>query len=211
MYNSDMPTRAELPSKRKLIRSTLIAAMSAAILLVTVVLPAEYGVDPTRIGKVLGLTEMGQIKQQLAAEAVNDLSENQVEVLPVNPMPSIQPIDISKGLVLEAKPMPAWGDETVLSLEPGAAAEVKLVMKKGAKAEFEWVTNQGHLNSDLHADGANKDFISYRQGRAERSDVGNFIADFDGVHGWYWRNRSDVVVTVTLRVRGDYSEVKRVL
>ena len=49
-----------------------IAVIAALAILITVVLPAEYGVDPTRIGRVLGLTEMGEIKQQLAEEAEAD-------------------------------------------------------------------------------------------------------------------------------------------
>jgi hypothetical protein len=55
MYNTDIPTRAELPTSAQLIRSTLIAAGIAAALLVTVVLPAEYGIDPTGAGRALGL------------------------------------------------------------------------------------------------------------------------------------------------------------
>ena len=51
-----------LPSSRTLVRSTMIAVGVAAVLLVGVVLPAEYGVDPTGVGRVLGLTEMGRIK-----------------------------------------------------------------------------------------------------------------------------------------------------
>jgi hypothetical protein len=48
----------------------------AGFLLVTVVLPAEYGVDPTGIGRVLGLTQMGVIKARLAAEAAaNDAAD----------------------------------------------------------------------------------------------------------------------------------------
>jgi len=35
-------------------------------------LTAEYGTDPTGVGNVLGLTEMGEIKQQLAREAAED-------------------------------------------------------------------------------------------------------------------------------------------
>ena len=69
MYNTDMPTRAELPTTRQLLRSTAIAVVSAAAILVTIVLPAEYGIDPTGIGTALGLAEMGEIKTQLAEEA----------------------------------------------------------------------------------------------------------------------------------------------
>ncbi len=198
MYNSDKPNRADLPSKRKLIRSTIIAAVTAAALLVTVILPAEYGIDPTRIGGVLGLTDMGEIKQQLASEA------NQQSALGI--VETVETANIEPEIVVIA-----WSDETTVTLEPGAAAEVKLTMIKGGFADYEWVTNQGHLNSDLHADGDNKAFISYRQGKAETSDTGSFKAEFDGVHGWYWRNRSDVTVDVTLRVKGEYTEINRVM
>ncbi|WP_255530380.1 hypothetical protein [Novosphingobium sp. NBM11] len=54
MYNSPIPSQAELPSSGQLIRSTVIAAVTAVALLVTIVLPAEYGVDPTGIGRALG-------------------------------------------------------------------------------------------------------------------------------------------------------------
>lgn len=72
MYNTDIPSRAELPSSAQLLRSTLFAATTATALLVTTVLPAEYGIDPTGIGRVLGLTQMGEIKVQLAQEAEQD-------------------------------------------------------------------------------------------------------------------------------------------
>ncbi|MGI9078303.1 MAG: hypothetical protein ACR2G6_13390 [Gemmatimonadaceae bacterium] len=44
----------------------------ATFLLVTVVLPAEYGVDPTGIGRLLGLAQMGEIKVALAKEMAAD-------------------------------------------------------------------------------------------------------------------------------------------
>jgi len=69
MYNTDLPTRTELPGSKQLLRSTIIAIIIAAALLVTVVLPAEYGIDPTGVGRLLGLTQMGNIKMQLADEA----------------------------------------------------------------------------------------------------------------------------------------------
>ena len=52
-----------------LIRSTLLAAAGGAVILTLLWLPAEYGIDPTGVGRMLGLTEMGDIKQQLYAEA----------------------------------------------------------------------------------------------------------------------------------------------
>lgn len=71
MSNPPLPP-GEPPSPRKLLRSTLIALAVAVLLLVTVVLPAEYGIDPTGVGRVLGLTRMGEIKTRLAKEAAAD-------------------------------------------------------------------------------------------------------------------------------------------
>ena len=58
MYNTDLPKRADLPTTGKLLRSTALAALIAGGLLVTTVLPAEYGIDPTGIGRALGLTRL---------------------------------------------------------------------------------------------------------------------------------------------------------
>jgi len=55
-----------------MLRSMLIALAVALLLLFTVVLPAEYGIDPTGAGRVLGLTRMGEIKVRLAKEAAAD-------------------------------------------------------------------------------------------------------------------------------------------
>lgn len=66
------PAQGELPSTHALVRSTVIALVVAATVLNTVVLPAEYGIDPTRIGRVLGLTQMGEIKVRLAREAAEN-------------------------------------------------------------------------------------------------------------------------------------------
>lgn len=72
MYNANIPSSEELPSTSKLIKSTILAAIGAGVLLVTVVMPSEYGIDPTGVGKLLGLTEMGEIKTSLAEEAAAD-------------------------------------------------------------------------------------------------------------------------------------------
>lgn len=214
MYNTDMPTRAELPTTGQLLRSTAIAIAAAAALLVTVVLPAEYAIDPTGIGKVLGLTEMGEIKQQLAEEAAMDAAATtEPEALSATPIaPVVSKVDE------QAAPAPApvaeqpiWTDTVTLTLAPGEAAEVKLVMKAGDTTTYAWRVDNGHLNSDLHGDGTRGQSTSYRKGRAETEDTGDFTAAFDGSHGWFWRNRSDVSVELTLDTKGAYSEVKRVL
>ena len=44
-----------LPSVSQLVRAIGIAAVVATVVLVTAVLPAEYGIDPTGIGQAIGL------------------------------------------------------------------------------------------------------------------------------------------------------------
>lgn len=214
MYNTDMPTRAELPTTKQLLRSTAIAIATAAALLVTVILPAEYAIDPTGIGKILGLTEMGEIKQQLSEEAAVDTASI------VKPEPSPDPTAAAVVNQVDQEVAPsttpaedetAWTDTVTVTLAPGEAAEVKLLMKAGDTANYAWRVDDGHLNSDLHGDGAQGQSTSYRKGRSEMKDAGDLTAAFDGSHGWFWRNRSDVPVALTLKVGGAYSEVKRVL
>ena len=207
MYNTDMPTRAELPTTPQLLRSTAIAIAAAAVLLVTVVLPAEYAVDPTGVGKMLGLTQMGEIKQQLASEAEAEVGTTEPPAMVAG---TAEP-DVAPAASPQEPATEAWRDVVTLTLAPDEAAEIKLTMKKGEVAPYEWTASPGHVNSDLHADGAGGLFTSYRKGRAETRDAGELTADFDGAHGWYWRNRSGVSVEVTLRTNGAYSELKRVL
>jgi hypothetical protein len=207
MYNTDMPTRAELPTTPQLLRSTAIAIAAAAVLLVTVILPAEYAVDPTGVGKMLGLTQMGEIKQQLASEAAAEVGTAEAPAMVAN---AAEP-DVAPTVSPQEPATEAWRDVVTLTLAPDEAAEIKLTMKKGEVAPYEWTASPGHVNSDLHADGAGGLFTSYRKGRAETRDAGELTADFDGAHGWYWRNRSGVSVEVTLRTNGAYAELKRVL
>jgi hypothetical protein len=219
MYNSDTPLPAELPSSKQLLRSTILAAISALALLIVVVLPAEYGIDPTGAGRVLRLTEMGDIKQQLAAEAAASAptaltpttgaagmaTANAAEV-PVRAAVATAP----KGPTQAAAPKIEWRDEIPLTLTPGEGMEIKLKMAQGEKAQYAWVVEGGEVNFDTHGDAPGKS-ISYEKGRGVSSDAGVLGAAFTGNHGWYWRNRGQSNVKVILRTRGDYTEIKKMM
>lgn len=220
MYNTDMPNRAELPTTKQLVRSTFIALGTAFILLITVVLPAEYAIDPTGVGRVLGLTEMGEIKAQLAQEAEADQANSAVVIAPKalqtesikgEPVvvPERQEVTSPKTEVV-AKVEPVWKDKIMLSLKPGQGAEVKLVMEKGQIAQFDWTSKGGPVNYDTHGDG-NGNSISYEKGRGVPNDEGELVAAFTGNHGWFFRNRNDKTVMVILKTNGNYAEMKRVL
>ena len=221
MYNSDSPTRAELPSSKQLLRSTILAAVSAVVLLVAIVLPAEYGLDPTGIGRVLRMTEMGEIKQQLAAEAAADAAAAPAApaqavgtaaagmvaanaARPSTPAPVPAPVAVA----VAAAPTVEWQDEMPFTLTPGEGTEIKLKMVEGGKAQFSWVVEGGQVNFDTHGDAPGKS-ISYEKGRGVAADEGVLEAAFTGNHGWYWRNRGQANVKVILRMRGEYTDIKK--
>lgn len=219
MYNSDTPLRAELPSSRQLVRSTIIAAVSAVFLLTTVVLPAEYGVDPSGVGRVLGLTEMGEIKTRLAAEAEADAQAvaNATAATPQagaseqsRTAPLSAPVAVPAAVDVVAKPgREQWRDEMSITLKPGEGTEVKLRMQEGETATYSWTVQGGVVNYDTHGDGGGRS-ISYEKGRAVPADDGELVAAFTGNHGWFWRNRGQADVKLVLRTGGAYSDIKRV-
>ena len=217
-----------------LIKATLGAAVVAGAILTFAWLPAEHGIDPTGVGHMLGLTEMGHIKEQLHSEADADAAAsltnlqgdlNGAEINQKLDAIQIQLTAITAELartsqtddtgateqaaaVSEAvntvEPIAAWSDEVSYTLSPGEGIEVKLVMAKGAVAEFEWSANGAVLNHDTHGDGSGES-ISYEKGRGVPEQAGELTAAFTGNHGWYWRNRTEKDVVVTLRSRGNYS------
>ena len=215
MYNSDTPTRAELPTSAQLLKSTIIAIFAAIAILVVIVLPSEYGIDPTGAGRTLGLTEMGQIKTQLAEEAEADRigdQQNSVPAAPAAPQQGSNLLDriYSEFFVGSAHAQETRSDEMSVTLAPGEGAEIKLVMVKGAQANYAWTANGAAVNFDTHGDGGGEN-ISYEKGRGVADDEGVLEAAFDGNHGWFWRNRTDAPVTVTLKTSGAYSDIKRMM
>jgi hypothetical protein len=215
MYNSDLPTRAELPSTAQLIRSTVIAILAAAAILVTVVLPAEYAIDPTGIGRALGLAEMGEIKQQLAREAEEDRRRDQEILLDRRSGLGGAIVALFVGTAhaqtvhAQAAPAAMRSDEMSVTLKPGQGTEIKLTMKQGARASYSWSAT-GEVNYDLHGDGSGKE-TSYKKARGATQDAGDFVAAFDGSHGWFWRNRTRADVTVTIKTTGQYAAMKKVM
>ena len=195
------PTIGELPTSRQLNRATLMAAGVAAILLVTTVLPAEYGIDPTGIGRVINLTPMGEMKRAEAqsAEAV-ETGDILLDAEPTTPAASTAPLaGAQKG-------------EVTLTLQPNEGTEVKATMAAGDEITYEWSTDGPTINWELHGEeigAASSDYTSYEKGTS-KGECGRFRAPFEGTHGWYWRNRSGAPITVTVRASGTFKKFARV-
>lgn len=218
MYNSNIPNDRELPSTGKLIKSTVLAAIGAALLLVTVVMPAEYGIDPTGIGNTIGLKKMGEIKMSLAQEAKAEQEAAVAEPEPViiqsqevqteTVAPAVTQETVQEEPIAEVNPS-IRSDEMSVTLAPNEGTEIKVVLTKGKSVEYSWSSDGGKANFDVHGDSKelNIDYHNYSKGSAQSSS-GTLEAAFDGSHGWFWRNRTSETITVTLKVSGEYTDIK---
>lgn len=183
-----------LPSSTSLVKGTLIALVVAILLLVTTILPAEYGIDPTGVGEKMGLTMLSSAE---ANEAEN--------------------VDKPTSF-LTAAVGPVWKSETAyrtdttqLIIQPGQGAEIKSKMKAGDNFVFSWKIEGGAVSFDMHGEppNAGKEFTSYWVGRNQSAANGSFDAPFEGTHGWYWKNTSASPVTVHLTMSGFYDGIYR--
>lgn len=183
-----------LPSSASLIKATLGAAILGTALLVTTVLPAEYGIDPTGVGNALGLTALNGTANTAAAPA--ETASGAVAVNDTNPV---------------RKRDQAFQTRTfTLTLAPGQGTEVKAIMEAGERFVFSWQAEGGLVNFDMHGEppnAAKDEFTSYWFARKQPGASGSFTAPFKGTHGWYWRNRSDKPVKVTVSLSGFFRNV----
>jgi hypothetical protein len=199
LFNTHKPSENDLPTSSQLLKSTLIALFVAGVLLVCIVIPAEYGKDPTGVGELLDLKKMGEIKIRLEKESLN---ENQV---------FYENISLKDEVRKDTETSEENQDVLEFILEPDEAIEIKLEMIEGSLVKYNWITLNGGLNYNLHGDGykGSQQSITYKKGRMTSSDGGEFISKFDGYHGWFWRNRNSEVVTVILETDGEYIQIKR--
>ena len=164
-----------------LIKATVVALIIAAIVFMTIILPAEFNYDPTGIGSQLGLTVLSeappvvQATQSTAEEKPTEYQENKVTV----------------------------------SVPPNKGVEYKFSIQKYGNLTYEWATSGEPLYFDFHGE-PKGDTTGYFESYAIATThemKGSMTVPFEGVHGWYWKNVSDQEVLVTLKTQGSYEVV----
>ena len=188
MTQPTTPIHATIP---QLIKATCAALLVAGAILVTTVLPAEYGFDPTGIGKMLGLTALSSTEEAAEDRAVT----------------AAPPATVS----VTQRESPFQNGEMSLVLQANEGAEIKALMRAGDAFVFSWNTDGGPVNFDMHGEkpNAGDEFSSYWKDRAKTSGHGSFTAPFDGSHGWYWKNTGTAPVTVTVKLSGYFEKLYR--
>jgi hypothetical protein len=178
------------PSLSKLLLITVGAGIAATILTVLIVLPAEFGRDPTGFGRLTGL------------DALAPEHEHTVEAVPGVTSPAQFSDTPFRSDTMDI-PLVPKGDNT-----GHHQLEYKVRMKPGQTIVYAWEVEgaaEGEFFSDLHAetDGPDVKVIEFKQETALRGN-GSLIAPIDGVHGWYWQNKSPNKVVVRLKLSGFY-------
>ena len=182
------PETPPLPSVPHLTRAIGAALAAAAAILLIAVLPAEYGIDPTGIGRAIGLLRP-----------------------PVSAIDLSIPVTAEAAATVTSSDVPFRNDEMTLTLKPGEGAEIKATMVKGGSYVFSWVVKGGTVEFDMHGehtDGSGGE-ASYAKGEDAASGQGTFHAPFDGRHGWFWQNLTWEPVTVTLKTSGFYAKIEK--
>jgi hypothetical protein len=181
------------PSKKMLAKASAIALLVALLLLFTAVLPAEYGFDPLKTGRALGLTGIAQA-DEVKGRAAATPAAGQAGVY--TPQPRIFKVDSED-----------------FSLRPGEGVEMKYHMAKGAGMVYGWKAN-GKLTFEFHGEPdqkPNKDYFeSYELDDKVGKDAsfGSFTAPSTGIHGWFWKNKSDKEIQFHLNVAGFFDSAK---
>tara|TARA_R110000744_G_scaffold7183_3_gene24594 strand:+ start:3925 stop:4461 length:537 start_codon:yes stop_codon:yes gene_type:complete len=166
-------------STRTLIKAGVVALLVALTLLITCILPAEYNIDPTGVGKALGLT------------AIAEASEKSPE------------LTVERGIQNDIQRT----DTVEIIIPAGKGLEYKLNMEKHAHVEYQWKTDGEALYFDFHGEPAGDKtgyFESFSITTANNMQ-GSLTTPFKGSHGWYWKNKSQQPVTVTLSMKGYYT------
>jgi hypothetical protein len=166
-----------------------VALFVAGVLLVTVVLPAEYGADPLGTGARLGLLPLGVVGQQV--DALNAATSAQS----------------GQSAIVVDQERPFHEDTITFALGPHESVEYKYRLEKGKALLYSW-TSTALVNVELHAepDGAPAGYAqTYEKQRARQQASGTLTVPFTGIHGWYWENTTGEAATVTLKAAGFFS------
>lgn len=173
----------------------LLSLSVAASLFVLFILPAEYDVDPTGVGALLGIKGMSTFSE--LTKVANPVASS---------MAGESDIPVSK---YHSPADPPLEFVTVtIELVPFGQAEYKFMMEEGESLVYSWTTDEGLAYADLHGhtmvDGSEL-LVEYLKSDSVSGDSGNIHTPFTGEHGWYFLNLEEQTQVITLKVAGTFS------
>lgn len=105
------------------------------------------------------------------------------------------------------------GEYDILVLS-GSDLEYKLGLDEGGSITYRWTVDMARpelLTAEFHGHthriGDEPGTVMFYKIHTDGAEQGSLVAPFEGIHGWYFDNRSDEDVTVRLKVAGFYAEL----
>ena len=165
-----------VPSNSDLLKAISIAFLIALVISISVVLPTEFGIDPTGIGSLLGVDKLSV--EENVQEPIVRAGEGELEFRQ---------------------------DEVDIAIPADSGLEYKFFLAAHSNITYEW-NSTSPLYFDMHGepDGDTSGYFeSY--GASTTDDIrGSITVPFSGSHGWYWRNDTAEVINVHLKTLGNY-------
>jgi hypothetical protein len=201
------PYEIEPPSSKRLGVTVAAAVAVASLVLVAIVLPAEYGIDPTGFGKLTGLAQMRTGGKSFEIQDVIGGNEAYREV----EVPDFgEPVPLPNPAVHQDERAAATSRMVQVTLPPEAETEIKTALAAGKVILYAWQTDRGQIYSDFHGhdpEAGDEYWVRYKEQQEAAGNQGSLVAPFTGEHGWYWLNYNDFPVTVTLTVSGYFEDI----
>lgn len=197
-------------TKKQLIRSVFIALLIGIVVLVTAVLPAEYNIDPLGTGELFGFSRLyAQPAEDESNLQTVQLNFKKLSIEEIGSGPDVPvPAEVDNPPPLQQYSVREDNNITVL-VKADKGIEYKFKMLKYGKTKYEWSTDGSILYSDMHGEVLMENppeeeyFESYTEAYSNNM-TGTLTAPFEGVHGWYFRNKNKEDVIVTIKLKGQY-------
>jgi hypothetical protein len=201
------PFEADPPPAKQILISVVAALVGAAVVLVTIIMPAEYNIDPTRLGAAMGLTALNAPAKTVQITDVVGGNEKYREVA----IPDFgRPAPLPNPAVFQKHAGAPKVETKTITLNPGQQTEIKALLKAAQTITFSWEAEGGLVYVDFHGHepGENNEFwVRYEEQQSGTKGSGSLVAPFEGEHGWFWLNLSEQPVTVTLNVHGYFDKI----
>lgn len=195
----------QILDRKSIIKQIVIAFVIGMVLLVSAVLPAEYGIDPLGIGKATGFSKLYVPENGTETASLSQNASHQILKLEnVGSGPNVPKPEAANNPAPTTQ-LAERSDEINVPVPAGTGLEYKVNMLKHGNLRYEWSTDKGEVYFDFHGEvkGNHNYFESYTIAYSNNM-VGSFIAPFEGPQGWYFKNNSNENITVKLKLKGQY-------
>lgn len=202
-----------LLNKKQLLKSVIIALVIGFIVLITAVLPAEYGIDPLGTGKLFGFGRLYQDDTKTKGNSQNSVLNFKKITLEKIGSPANVPKPIEANNTAPKEQFSKRQDTIKITVPAKKGIEYKFKILKYGSVKYEWSTDKGIVYIDFHGEVKQENppenvfYESYTLAYSNNM-AGTLTAPFEGKHGWYFRNETNKDIVVTLRLKGEYELFK---